>query len=106
MATLYEYRSETFLIEEQDGGCEYLVKHSEWPEPAWTLYLRPGPSGGVRWGARTSGGGTLDAGGDFRYTVDAVCGNIIESNRKKPTEQERCAEADDFLESLRTNEPG
>ena len=53
MEKTYEYRSEGFLVKQDESKCEYTVKHAKWAEPVMTIYIKPDQNPNVsRWAGR------------------------------------------------------
>ena len=100
MEKIYEYRNEKFVVDQDEGRCEYTVKHNEWDEPVLTLHLDQDLSPNTyRWAGK---GPTVSIGtdGSFKNTLDACCKHIISHNSKGPTMQERCQESNDAFNNL------
>ena len=100
MEKSYNFRNEKFVIEQAEDGCEYTVKHAEWPAPVLTIFITAdGELNSHRWSAK---GPNVSIGtdGSFQATIDARCRHIISTNAKGPTLEERCEEGTDTFNKL------
>ena len=96
----YNFGNEKFVIEQRKDGCEYMLKHVEWPEPVLTIsIIAECNENSHRWGAKGPNV-SIGADGSFQATVDACCRHIISTNAKGPTFEERCEEGTQTFNKL------